>query len=656
MSEFKYPHLFDPIRLGGQLFRNRIFAAPTGIRCMRADSIYPEEVFQYYRRKAMGGAAAVATGQYMVDAEKSAGYPEQICLDRPGVDLPLGKLAFAISRYGAVPVLELSHCGMYANRRSASINDGKSYGDAYGPVEMELGDRIIKPMTEEMIEQTIAKFAQAAANGKKWGYGMVMLHAGHGWFFHQFLSPTTNTRKDKWGGPDIENRARITIATCDAIRKAVGPKFPIEIRISGSECFDGGYDIEEGIKFAKLLDGHVDLIHVSAGNHEVRDSFVITHPSMFIGDGPNVRFAAAIKPHVKTAVATIGALGEAEMMEDIIASGKADVVELARSLIADPDLPNKIRMGREKEINVCLRCLNCFANQQSHGVKYCAVNPESGHEHETLWEPRQSGRKKRVLIVGGGIGGMEAAITAAGNGHEVILCEKNDELGGNIRCEKNVPFKHKLDEYLAGQEYKVRKAAIDVRLNTEVTPEYAESLRPDVIIAAMGARPIKPPIPGIDGKKVIGAEYAYIHPETVGDKAVVLGGGLVGLEIALYLAMMGKKITVVEMMDRINDGGNPLHIIGLNIQLRKYGIDLHFKTKAMEINEKGVRCEAEDGDKFFEADNVIYAVGQRPLQEEALALRTCAPEFYMVGDCVVSKNIPAATSVAHDVALNIGRV
>ncbi|MBR4231987.1 MAG: 2-enoate reductase, partial [Oscillospiraceae bacterium] len=171
MSEFKYPHLFDPIRLGGQLFRNRIFAAPTGIRCMRADSIYPEEVFQYYRRKAMGGAAAVATGQYMVDAEKSAGYPEQICLDRPGVDLPLGKLAFAISRYGAVPVLELSHCGMYANRRSASINDGKSYGDAYGPVEMELGDRIIKPMTEEMIEQTIAKFAQAAANGKKWGYG-----------------------------------------------------------------------------------------------------------------------------------------------------------------------------------------------------------------------------------------------------------------------------------------------------------------------------------------------------------------------------------------------------------------------------------------------------------------------------------------------------
>ena len=172
----------------------------------------------------------------------------------------------------------------------------------------------------------------------------------------------------------------------------------------------------------------------------------------------------------------------------------------------------------------------------------------------------------------------------------------------------------------------------------------------------MGARPIKPPIPGIDGKNVIGAEYAYIHPETVGDKAVVLGGGLVGLEIALYLAMMGKKITVVEMMDRINDGGNPLHIIGLNIQLRKYGIDLHFKTKAMEINEKGVRCEAEDGDKFFEADNVIYAVGQRPLQEEALALRTCAPEFYMVGDCVVSKNIPAATSVAHDVALNIGRV
>jgi thioredoxin reductase len=512
------------------------------------------------------------------------------------------------------------------------------------------------PADDAAIERIITRFADAAAKAKKYGYGMVLIHAGHGWGLHQWLSPSINTRTDKWGGPDIENRARIVVAVCDAVRKEVGPGFPIEIRISGSECHKGGYDVEEGVKIAKQLEGHVDLIHVSAGNHEVPEVFTVTHPTMFLGDCCNVKYAKEIKKNVKTAVATIGAIGEAEEMEEIIASGTADVVELVRSLIADPDLPNKIRTGREDEIKVCLRCLNCFSKQQSHGVKYCAVNPESGHEHETLWEPRQCGKKKRVLIAGGGIGGMEAAITAAANGHEVILCEKNDELGGNIRCEKNVPFKQKLDEYLAGQEYKVRKAAIDVRLNTEVTPEYAESLRPDVIIAAMGARPIKPPIPGIDGKNVIGAEYAYIHPETVGDKAVVLGGGLVGLEIALYLAMMGKKITVVEMMDKINDGGNPLHIIGLNIQLRKYGIDLHFKTKAMEINEKGVRCEAEDGDKFFEADNVIYAVGQRPLQEEALALRTCAPEFYMVGDCVVSKNIPAATSVAHDVALNIGRV
>ena len=654
MSTFKYPHLFEPIRLAGTLFRNRIFAAPTGYQNMSGNSVLPGEAAYYYARKAMGGAASVATCELIVDGELGRGGVNHVCIDNPRSHMSLCRVANAISRYGAVATAELQHAGMYANR-DLSFLGGASKGVAYGPVDCELDGRQVQAMSEEQIERTIEKYAQAAATAKRLGFGMVLIHAGHGWFLQQFLSPQLNTRRDKWGGPDIENRARITVAICDAIRREVGPKFPIEIRISGSECYDGGYGIEEGVAFSRQLEGHVDLIHVSAGSHEVDEVFAVTHPSMFLGDGPNVKYAAEIKKNVKTPVATVGALGEPEMMEEILASGQADVVEMARSLIADPDLPLKIRTGREDEIKVCMRCLSCFSSEIALGEKYCAVNPASGYEQEFKHETPRARVKKKVLVVGGGIGGMEAALTCCARGHEVILCEKGAELGGNIRCERDVPFKKKLDEYIHNQILAIGRAPIDLRLNTEVTPEYAESVGADVIIAALGARPIKPNIPGIDGKNVLGAEYAYTHTEEAGKRVVILGAGLVGLELGIYLSILGREVKVLEMMDAINDGGNFLHASGLRVELKKRNVDVHLKTKALEITDTGVVGETENGRELFEADTVIYAVGQRPLQDEAAALRFCAPEFYMIGDCVSPKNITNATSAAFEISNSIGR-
>ena len=650
----KYPHLFEPIMLGNTLFRNRIFASPTGYQSLSTDGVLPNIAPYYYARKAMGGAASVASCELIVDGELGRGSIRHVCMDDPATHMSLCRVANAINRYGAVATAELQHAGMYANR-SLSFMGAQSRGVAYGPVECELDGRKILAMDEETIERTIQKYAEAAALAKRSGFGMILIHGGHGWFLQQFLSPNMNTRTDKWGGPSIENRARLAVSICDAVRKAVGPGFPIEFRMSGSECYEGGYDIEEGIAIAKQLEGHVDLIHVSAGSHEVKEVFTVTHPAMFLGEGPNVKFAAEIKKHVKTPVATVGALGDPEMMEEIIASGKADVIEIARSLIADPDLPTKIRTGREDLIRPCMRCLACFTNEILLGEKFCAVNHESGYEIEHKHELPKAEVKKRVLVVGGGIGGMEAAITCATRGHEVILCEKTNELGGKILCEKNVPFKRNLDRYIQYQRRRIANSDIDLRMNTAVDADYANEVNADVIIASLGTNPLVPPIPGIDREGVLVSEYAYTHVEEIGKKVVILGAGLVGLELAAYLGALGRDVSVVEMMPQINDGGNFLHAEGLMIELEKRKVDVNLNTKALEITEKGVKCMGPEGEVFFEADTVIHALGQVPLREEALALGFCASEFYMIGDCVAPRTIQNATNTAFEIANNIGR-
>ena len=649
----KYPHLFSPIKIGGQVFRNRIFASPTGYQNVNGLGYLNDGAAAYYGRRAMGGAASVATFEGIVDKELGRGGRTQISLDTPDIDRDISRVAYGISQYGAVATLELAHAGMFANR-DLSFFGASAKGIAYGPVECECAGRMIKPMTEEIIERTIQKYVDAAVLAKRCGFGMVLVHAGHGWMLHQFLSPITNTRTDKWGGPSVENRARLLVTIIDRIHEACGRDFPVEVRMSGSECYEGGFGIEEGIEIAKQIDGHADLIHVSAGNHEVDEVFTVTHPSMFLEDGCNVHLAAEIKKHVKTPVATIGALSDPALMEEIIASGKADIVECGRQFMADPDFPNKIRMGHEDKIRTCMRCLSCFSSELTNGEPYCAINPESGRELEVKHLPTKADVKKKVLVAGGGVGGMQAAITCAEMGHEVILCEKKDRLGGVLRCEEEVSFKKKLDQYLNLQERLcMENENIEVRLNCAVTTKLAEEIGADVLIAAMGAKTAMPPIPGIE--KSVTAVDAYGMVDKLGKKVVILGAGLTGVELGLHLRRQGIDVQIIEKTDHINDGGNFLHMSGVRVQIKEYDLKIAFNTAAKEIKADGVVCTTADGEVSYEADCVINALGQKPLTEEAMALYNCTPEFYMIGDCVAPKNITNATAVAYMTSKNIGR-
>ena len=599
----------------------------------------------YFERKAKGGCAAVNIGECYVDNIGGPQHRYDIIRmkDHKYNYNGLGKVATNISRFGAIASVELQKPGI------ASSHDGETLlgpSDGLNPFNKNAKCRA---MTEEEILQVIDDFSEAALYAKNRGFGMVTIHGGHGWLIHQFFSPWSNKRTDRWGG-SAENRARLAVAIIDDIHRKCGKGFPVEIRISGTELFDGGYDINGGIDFAKQLDGHADLIHVSVGNVHAPDSSEWTHPSIFKEGGCNIGFAAEIKKHVKTPVATVGGLSDPDELEEIIASGKADIVVMARGLICDPDLPIKARTGREKEIRRCLRCFTCVHEMYEHGRLFCAINPESGKDRE-ISDALPLRESKHILVAGGGMAGMEAAITAAKEGHKVTLCEKSDSLGGVLRCETKVPFKARVDEYIEHQKYMIAKSGIEVLLNTEVTPALAEQLQPDVIIAAIGAKPSLPPIKGIDGKNVITAEKAFANPELVANSAVILGAGLTGIELGIYLRGLGKEVTLVEKEAPDESEWNAGHMK----QLGRAGASAKFGHEVTEITEKGVNCATKDGTVFVEGETVIVALGMKPLWDEASALSFCAGEFYQVGDCRRPRNILAATGEGWTAAKQAGR-
>ncbi len=634
----KYPHLSEPITLGNVTFRNRMFASPIGATDITADCVPGERTRAFYELRAKGGAAAVTMSELVVHPETDGSHMLHLDLETVGSLSSFTFCADSIRRHGAIPSVEFSHSGQYAGTYMADKNKKQGLTQ-FGPSDGVRPDgRPVKALSKEQITDIIQRYADTAVLAKRAGFEMIMIHGGHTWLLNQFMSPYFNHRTDEYGGP-FENRMRLTLEILKAVRNAVGPQFPIEFRMSGSELFEGGYDLEEGVRIAQSVEQYVDLIHVSAGSYQF--GFFDTHPSMFSEHGVNVYLAAEIKKHVHKPVATIGALNDPAMMEDIIASGKADVVYMGRALLADPYLPQKVIAGEDDKIVKCLRCFTCMAERPTTQTRRCSVNPLIGREVEGT-EVLPAAKKKKVLVAGGGVAGLKAAVTAAQRGHQVILCEKSDQVGGILKCEQAISFKREMYELGLTLERQALAEQVEIRCNTEVTEEYVEQEQAEVLIIAVGSSPIVPKLPGIDGEQVVVVNNYYLEKEKITDSVVVLGGGLAGCECAIHLAQEGKKVHLVEMRDTLAPDANMRHRPILMQMIDRY-VTVHTKYQGMEITKEGVQCKDKNGNLVLvPGTSVVCAVGQRANRDAVNALRDAAPVVREIGDCVRASNITNA--------------
>lgn len=647
-----YPHLFSPIKLGNVTYRNRIFASPTGNSQVIPGDYLKRECIAFYELRAKGGAAVVALGDGIVHTPTGLMHPYKLRLDDPDVVPSLSAAARAIRQHGAVPSLELSHGGKYANVANLCSKNTRTGMPPYGPDHEFTADGTeIFEMPEEIIDTIVKAYGDAAALGKMCGFGMVIVHGGHGWLLHQFMSPNTNHRTDAYGG-SRENRMRFTLRVLDSIRAAVGPGFPIEFRMSGAEFTEGGYDINEGIEIAKLIAPKVDLLHVSAGVHDDPNTCIITHPSMFHEHGCNVWLAEQIKKHVDVPVATVGGLNDPAQMEEILASGKADVIEMSRALTADPYLPIKAATGQEDKITRCIRCFLCLNQTATSRNMRCSVNPEIGRELEHQYA-LPAVQPKRVLVVGGGPAGMAAALTAAQRGHHVTLCDANDRLGGQLLCEEHVPFKREMYDFCRVKAQQLAEAGVEVRCSTRVDRGYAEAFAPDAIVCAVGADPIVPPIKGIDLPHVKFISELRKEQPDFGKRVVIIGGGQVGSETAAHLLQRGHEVTIVEFNSDYARDATIWHKQGLRCQLEGKA-KLVLNTRVTEITPEGAIVTRADGtQELICADTVFCAAGLRPNDAAREELMGITPYFYPIGDCMQVAQMFQALSQGHFVGRDI---
>lgn len=648
-----YKHLFTPMQVGTHTYKNRVIAAP--IYCGPFINIPNLDfVLQHAMRvRAEGGCAQVTIGETPVDYCGAAREPF-LPIDYADFNDPsmakFKALFASVKKHGAKCLIELSHCG-----ESVEKIPGVHFG--MGPMGYLRADGMeIRGMSPSDMEMVTEHFITAAKFMKQAGADGVMIHAGHGWLLHQFLSPRINHRSDEFGGSP-ENRARFPLALLKGVREAMGKDFIIEMRVSGDECEEGGMSAADTAAFCHLAQEYVDLIHVSVGTY--RNPILSGEfSSMFQPHGLNAEAAATIKAAVDIPVVLVGGINDPAFADELIEQGKCDFIALGRQLTADPYFAKKAETGRADDINPCIRCFKCFQGPlegvditQMHLMFGCTANP-SEFFYDLPLQERIPEKCKNVLVVGGGMGGMQAAITAAEKGHTVTLVEKGDRLGGVLFFTDHDYYKQDLKKYRDVIVRRVYDRGVKVLLNTEVTADNLASFAPDAVILALGAEPVTPPIKGIEKAKQILDHYRA--PEATGKKVVIVGGGITGCEVGIDLARAGKEVTIIKRSGKPAGDAYPMHRLGLLHEMEGL-VNVHCDMLTTEITDEGVTAVDKDGIvHHFAADTVLHAAGMQARRHAVEALKSAAAvPVYEIGDCVRSAKIYEAVREGYTVALGL---
>ena len=631
----KYPNLFSPIKINQLMVRNRIVAAPTFA------------IKSSYYEKAVGGAGIVIASSMCVEPGRSswmsadepyafAKYQIQEMKDR----------VRSVQAGGARASIELGHAGSYA----------RVHDYAMGPSSLIRDDGVeVKAMTQEMMETTAGCYAQAAVDAREAGFDMVFLHFGHGWLVDEFLSPLYNDRDDEFGG-SIENRMRFPLAILHRVREAVGADYPLDMRVGATEWVPGGITFQDILTFVLAAEPYIDTVHISCGLDINHEGNVHTATTNFEPHMPNAGYARAVKQVVSIPVTVVGAIMTPEEAEGLIAGGSADMVALGRPLVADPQWPNKAMDGRPEDIVPCIRCLQCYHIATNRKDVACSVNPRYFNESWYPEQVTQAEKRKRVVVVGAGPGGISAALMANRRGHEVILLEKADHVGGVLNYVAHEEFKQDIKAYLGYLTGQLAASGVEVRLGSAATPQSVAELHPDVVMIAIGAQPVTPAIKGIESDAVMGFYDAIIHRDRIGQKVVIIGGGTIGAEIGLELATFGDRdVTIVEMTDTIAAKGNMLYRIGLrqHMQMAK-NLVARTNTSCVEIMAGGVVVRDAGGElQTLSADTVINATGVVAKKDEAAGFYGITPQTYSIGDCERARIIKDAVFEGASIALTI---
>ncbi len=660
-----YEHLLSPITIRGKVYRNRMLAAPTGY--FSFEKRLGEPYNRMLRERAAGGFASVCSGEITInDTDAARGFEDVDFPDESGEFFPMAqKAARIIKENGAVAMMELSHLGSIGEAHPKNPHP-------WGPVSFTKADGTqVIGYTREMMEKTIRDFCTCAVYAKDAGFDGILIHGGHGWLFSQFFSPLENTRTDEYGG-SLENRFRFPLEILRALRETVGEDFIIELRISGSDRWPGGTTAEDMAEFSTHLSGLVDILHVSSG-HYYRSYRTLEFSSLYTKHNCNVELAAVIRKKCPRDVkmGVIGGINSPEDAEKILADDIVDFVIVGRQAFADPEFMNKVAAGRADDINRCVRCMRCYAGSHEHEKEleyikkyhltdameqerdkirqsrhpyyaFCTVNPVTwgmGFNKHPEFPPFES--RKKVLVVGGGIAGLSAARYACDKGHDVTLVEKSGRLGGILYFLDHDKEKYDLKNFRDLMIRRVKERPVKVLLNTDVDEDYIRNSDADVILLAIGSKPAKPPIPGIE--KTMPAQDAYGKGKELGKKVVVLGGGMVGAETAIELAEEGCEVTIVEMAERLILEARNMAFTCVMDKLDELGIQSYIQTKCLAVTDDGVLVQGEDGTTFtLPADGVVCALGLQSLDSQAQKLAGAAREgvkVRMLGDCRVVDRI-----------------